>query len=209
MNCSIIKDLVPLYIDECCTEESAKLVAEHLESCSDCRRMYEQMRNSPVTYVAEMPEVKLHRVSDWKASVMQSALLFLSFFMITVGVALEASSPVGILNGYWAIVLVVPSTGFLLSLANWYFLRLYKSRKAFSNCSCLATVGITICAYIWTLDHYEMDLSELFAGFKLFEIVDVLGGVLRLYGVGILLTAVFCVLSKVLSGKYALLLGRE
>ena len=36
MNCDIIKDLLPLYIDECCSEESANEVKKHLEKCKEC-----------------------------------------------------------------------------------------------------------------------------------------------------------------------------
>lgn len=42
-NCDIIKDLLPLYADEVCSDESRKLVAEHITKCSDCRNMLEKM----------------------------------------------------------------------------------------------------------------------------------------------------------------------
>ena len=38
MTCSIIGDLLPLYIDGCCSEESADLVKGHLQTCAACRR---------------------------------------------------------------------------------------------------------------------------------------------------------------------------
>ena len=39
MNCDIIKDLIPLYIDECCSDESSKIVDEHIENCASCKRL--------------------------------------------------------------------------------------------------------------------------------------------------------------------------
>ena len=36
MDCKIINDLIPLYIDGCCSEESKKAVNEHIEKCSSC-----------------------------------------------------------------------------------------------------------------------------------------------------------------------------
>ena len=42
-NCEIVKDLLPLYADEVCTEESRKLVAEHIAHCSECRAELEKM----------------------------------------------------------------------------------------------------------------------------------------------------------------------
>jgi len=35
-NCEIIKDLLPLYIDDACSSESKKSVEEHLQECIDC-----------------------------------------------------------------------------------------------------------------------------------------------------------------------------
>ena len=70
-------------------------------------------------------------------------------------------------NGLFAMNLVVPVTGFMLSLANWYFFRGYKNRKTFSDSSCIITLGITVCAYIWSSFHYEINFVELFRGLDL------------------------------------------
>ena len=45
MNCNIVKDLIPLYIDGCCSEESEKVVEEHIGDCDDCKRLLEDMKN--------------------------------------------------------------------------------------------------------------------------------------------------------------------
>lgn len=206
MNCEIIKDLIPLYIDGCCSEESRKIVDEHIGSCKKCQQLFDDMSTAPdIIPVCEAPQ-KLNKINDWKASVLQSVLLFLSFGLITLGVAIESTTTYdNLFNGLVALNLVVPATGFMLSLANWYFVRSYKNKKAFSTCSFLITIGFTICAYIWSFFHYEINITELFSGGGFF---DVMHGVLFLDGIGILLTAVFCVLSKILSNKYAKMLGK-
>ena len=83
MDCNVIKDLLPLYVDECCSEESVRLVAEHLDVCESCRKMYDQMRETYQPYEKITNSVKLRRVSAWKASVLQSVMLFVSFAIIT------------------------------------------------------------------------------------------------------------------------------
>ena len=191
MNCNVIRDLLPLYMDECCSEESAKLVAEHLENCDSCRKVYQLMGKSCAAPEEHKPVV-LRRVSDWKASLLQSVMLFLSFAVITLGVVLEGSTPMGSTNGLWAVALIVPATGYLLSLAHWFFVRVYQSRKWFSTGSCIATLAITLLGYVWAALHYGT--------------IDMTSG---LVWVGGGLSVVFCVLSKVLSNQYALLLGRE
>ena len=209
MDCNIIRDLIPLYIDGCCSAESANLVKEHIENCNTCKMLYEDM-NMP-TNIATAPQapIKLNKLNDWKASVLQSVLLFLSFGLITIGVALEARTGSGLMNGFWAFNLVIPATGFMLSLANWYFVRVYKNRKSFSFFSLIATLGITLCAYIWSGFHYELNLLELFSECNFVELFDVMQGILFLNGLGIVLTIIFCVLSKTLSNQYAKMLGKE
>ena len=209
MNCNIVKDLIPLYIDGCCSDESQKVVEEHIKNCDACKKLFEDMKSpSDIVSLSEPPK-KFSKLNDWKASVLQSVLLFFSFALITIGVALEARTPSGIANGFWALNLVIPATGFMLSLANWYFVRLYKSRKSFSNFSLIATIGITICAYIWSGFHYEMNLYDLFAGSNFVVILEILHALLLFNGIGILLTVVFCTLSKTLSTQYAKMLGKE
>ncbi|MCQ2465569.1 MAG: zf-HC2 domain-containing protein [Oscillospiraceae bacterium] len=43
-NCEIIKDLLPLYADGICSEESRKMVTEHIASCDECRKELEMMQ---------------------------------------------------------------------------------------------------------------------------------------------------------------------
>jgi len=42
--CGIIKDLLPLYIDDVCNEESRRAVEEHLAECESCRNDYGAMK---------------------------------------------------------------------------------------------------------------------------------------------------------------------
>ncbi len=212
MDCNIIKDLIPLYIDDCCSQESARLVKEHIDSCPECKALYENMNAPSKINPTISAPISLSRINDWKASVLQSVLLFVLFAVITVGVALEAATPSGFSNGYWAVSLVIPATGFLLSLPNWYFVRLYKSRKRFSTSSMLITLGITVCAYVWAGFHYEIsisDFAELLKDISMTDLLEMTGLLALFFGIGIILTAVFCVLSKILSNKYAKMLGKE
>lgn len=209
MDCNVVRDLIPLYIDECCSEESAIIVKEHIEGCDACKKLLEDMgMPTNVISVSKAP-AEFNKLNNWKASVLQSVLLFFSFGLITIGVALEARTGSGLMNGFWAMNLVIPATGFMLSMANWYFVRVYKDRKRFSSFSLITTLAITLCAYIWSGFHYEMDLLAVFSECNFVEAFDVIQGVLFLNGLGIVLTVVFCILSKILSNQYAKMLGKE
>ena len=41
--CEIVQDLLPLYVDGACSKASAEMIKEHLETCTDCKAIYEQM----------------------------------------------------------------------------------------------------------------------------------------------------------------------
>ncbi len=42
-HCAIVRDLLPLYIEELTSEESGEFVREHLSQCDKCRAEYERM----------------------------------------------------------------------------------------------------------------------------------------------------------------------
>lgn len=197
MDCNVIKDLLPLYIDKCCSEESSELVREHLESCPACSAehtaMIECIGSVPKNSESTDIPAKLSRIDSFKASILQSVLLFISFAVITAGVASEAMTDYDdFFNGISAIFWVVPSTGFMLSLANWYFLPLYKSRRQFSIISCLLTFIFALIALLLTTIHYEM---------------------ISCYILGLLIclvpTLIYSALSWIFSNIYAKKLGKE
>jgi predicted anti-sigma-YlaC factor YlaD len=41
-HCFLIRDLLPLYHDNVCSEESRKLIEEHIETCKDCKSELEK-----------------------------------------------------------------------------------------------------------------------------------------------------------------------
>lgn len=43
-NCELMQDLLPLYADNACTEESRQIVAEHLMECEECKKLLAKMR---------------------------------------------------------------------------------------------------------------------------------------------------------------------
>lgn len=212
MNCNIVRDLLPLYIDDCCSEESRDMIDEHLKKCEECNSLYIEMSCTPEVTTAMSAPKSLKRVNDWRASILQSVLFFISFALITGGVALEAGTDYNnLFNSYFAFNIVIPATGFMLSLANWHFVRLYKSREAFSNFSMLLTFLVTVAAHIWCMYHYEVNLHDLFYGIT-FSFADIWHYITRLgfaFGLEFFLTVVFCIVSKTTSDKYAELLGKE
>ncbi|MBR1584970.1 MAG: zf-HC2 domain-containing protein [Clostridia bacterium] len=48
MDCDVIRDLLPLYADDACSEQSRTLVNEHLLDCADCRDMLRKLRENEI-----------------------------------------------------------------------------------------------------------------------------------------------------------------
>ena len=58
LNCSIVDDLLPLYLEDICSEDSKVTLKEHLQECSDCREKLARMRNSDIISQAGKQEGK-------------------------------------------------------------------------------------------------------------------------------------------------------
>ena len=56
INCNIIRDLLPSYVDDICSEDSRHLIEEHLESCEQCRTQLELLKDT--TLIDEQGEQK-------------------------------------------------------------------------------------------------------------------------------------------------------
>lgn len=46
IKCSIIQDLLPLFVDEVVSDDTKSLVNEHLLTCESCKKEYEQMKGT-------------------------------------------------------------------------------------------------------------------------------------------------------------------
>ena len=51
ISCDVVKDLLPLYKDEVCSEKSKELIENHLTECEDCRRYLDALNSElpPIT----------------------------------------------------------------------------------------------------------------------------------------------------------------
>lgn len=53
IDCNLIRDLLPLYIDGLCSPETGEQIKAHLAACPSCQREYEQMKAAPRVPVAD------------------------------------------------------------------------------------------------------------------------------------------------------------
>lgn len=194
MDCNVILDLMPLEIDGCCSKESAEMVKNHIQGCSECRSVYEDMKKS-VLFVSEpKKDKKVKKIQTFKASVLQSLSVYLSFMMIVAGVWMEASTPMGAENGKWALLLILPSTAFFFALSNLYIMRSYKSERSFRSSSVIMCAFFSAFGYIWAFMHYGAEVYFHHPAFA---------------AIGIVLSLALSALSGLIACLYARLTGKE
>lgn len=99
MNCHIIKDLLPLYCDKICGDETAKAVEEHLKACPGCRALLDGMRREEAAPAPALPEAQaqakvLQGVKRKFSLRRRRSLLVLALAALTAMAVLTAASDV-------------------------------------------------------------------------------------------------------------------
>ena len=86
LDCNVIRDLMPSYLDEICSKESRNLVDAHLTSCAQCRVQIELLKRTELTDEQREP-VKLSYLKKLKHYYMKKEILnvVLLIFVITGG----------------------------------------------------------------------------------------------------------------------------
>ena len=92
IKCDVIRDLLPLYMDDLVSEETKRLVEEHLEQCEDCRKYLEELKTSEEQAVSRefAGELEPLRKIKRKALVNRIALLILALIIAAAGIGIIA-----------------------------------------------------------------------------------------------------------------------
>ena len=105
ISCDIIKDLLPLYHDDVCSEASKAMVEHHLSECQSCLRELEAMDRETLMSnkeqnMAEANEIK--KLSErWKKGMIKSTIRGVFFTLLTMsGILLAIYCLVGIQVGW-------------------------------------------------------------------------------------------------------------
>lgn len=90
--CDIVLDILPLYADKVCSEESKRYIEDHLENCEYCKKEYEQMKCDLVVPVDEdtsmIRKIKQRNRIEKMVVAGAVAVVFLGIFAIFIGYAL-------------------------------------------------------------------------------------------------------------------------
>lgn len=205
MKCELIQDLLPLYHDECCSDESVRVVEEHLQSCPACRAVLQDIKTS-LAYKPMTVFPKLELTRHWRASSLQILLFILSFGLLFFGAMAESMIEVASINGRAALAFLVPGVASLFSLTSWFFLRLYRSRRQFVTVAAIVTAVTFAAAVVWVCLHYAFFEGGMSQGMGvLARHLKILFG----YDWYAYATYLYCALSPLYAYLYARWLGKE
>lgn len=86
MNCNIIKDLLPSYIDNICSDETKLLVDEHLSHCENCKDILDNMKEEiNVSSIDEKKAIKKFFVKIKKKRFIAIALsILITLFLVII-----------------------------------------------------------------------------------------------------------------------------
>ncbi|MBQ4626357.1 MAG: zf-HC2 domain-containing protein, partial [Clostridia bacterium] len=97
-NCEIIRELLPLYCDDVCSEASKKLVEEHIGKCALCKAVYENLKKDtdiqPVKENEEKGKVKVLKSIKKK-------IILKRIVAVVIAVAITAGAGLLAVNKLW------------------------------------------------------------------------------------------------------------
>ena len=107
IKCDIIRDLLPLYADDACSEDSRKIVEEHLAECPECGGMLRRLQSNEIEtgLRQEKQDVIEYGVRRFKRRTATVGSTVSGLFMIPILVCLIINLRSGSAMGWFLIVL--------------------------------------------------------------------------------------------------------
>lgn len=148
-DCNIVRDILPLYADDVCSEDSRQYVENHIVDCKECSEMLEKIKKTEyVEHIKEEGEnvVAKHATKEKRKSVLVGSI-FSAIYMIPIVVCMIVNLVTG--NGLSWFFIVLTSL-MLLSSVTIVPLMAYRDKGLWTMGSFTATLLIllaTVCIY--------------------------------------------------------------
>lgn len=97
-SCEVIKDLLPLYYDDVCSEESKDMVEEHLEECPSCQALLRKMKNTK--YDQELRTEKTEVVGEYTRHVKKRSAMIAGAIAAVLAVPILVCLIVNLATGH-------------------------------------------------------------------------------------------------------------
>ena len=130
IDCEVIRDILPLYADDACSEKSRQMVDEHLEECSACREQLERIRKTEIddslrnekTSVIRYGETRFRRRSAAVGSAMSGLFMIpiLAYLVINIYTGSSLGVFFVVLAAFWTFCAFCASLMLLLAVTCLY-----------------------------------------------------------------------------------------
>lgn len=106
-DCEIVRDLLPLYVDDICSEKSRELVDEHLAECAECSDMLCRLKKTEIerNLKAEKEDAISYGMRKFKQLSARTGITASGLFMIPLLALLVLNLIAGSQLGWFLIVL--------------------------------------------------------------------------------------------------------
>ncbi|MBQ9252382.1 MAG: zf-HC2 domain-containing protein [Clostridia bacterium] len=107
IDCEIIRDLLPLYVDDICSDQSRQAVDEHLRECAECKQMLHQLQATEIEtdLQAEKQDVIGYGVRRFKQMTAKTGITTSGLLMIPLLALLLINLIAGSQLGWFLILL--------------------------------------------------------------------------------------------------------
>lgn len=141
--CEVIRDLLPLYVDDVCSGTSRELIEEHLQDCPECSAILEKIRKNEIenNLREEKEQVIEYQAKRFKRRSTTVGSVVSGLFMIPILICLIINLSVGGSLGWFYLVL-----GGLAVVASWTLVPLMVQRNKlfWSFCAFVLSVLFTL-----------------------------------------------------------------
>lgn len=161
LSCAVVQDLLPLYVDGVCSDESKRLVEAHLAECADCRALCTALKESEAEalFQADTKTVLKDHAKRQSKLALAMGVLIAVFLTATMGVMLYVT-----LRGWsdWQTTVTVGAS--LLLLAGLTAVPLLAKTKRTTKAivfSTLALVAVIYCEEIFFSNDGWMEILQV------------------------------------------------
>lgn len=89
MNCNVVYDLLPLYLDGLCSEESNQMVETHIKECERCSKTLERMRQD--VKLPEDKDVEVIKKVKRRIQIEKAVIAFVIVFVLVNAILIGGS----------------------------------------------------------------------------------------------------------------------
>jgi hypothetical protein len=123
MDCRVIKDLIPLYIEKLTSESSNDLISEHVNNCEDCRQTLDKLKDAfvigkPAEGADTMETMPIQLVKRIKKRILEKVLILASIALVAgILIGILSSSPVMFMAFMGSVSIIAFAAGIFSSIA--------------------------------------------------------------------------------------------